>query len=125
VVDAVRYAELAEAMRQAASTEDETTAAAKAAEVAEVYAATTLNLDRCILLVMALAERQLTVGRCSQCQAVILLDPLGAKRSLCVSCERQPFPLAAVSTDPEAATLSDGAPGIEGGGRRGKQQSLF
>jgi hypothetical protein len=85
----------------------------------------TLNLDRCILLVMALAERQLTVGLCSQCQAVILLDPLGAKRSLCVSCERQPFPLAAVSTDPEAATLSDGAPGIEGGGRRGKQQSLF
>jgi hypothetical protein len=44
----------------------------------------TLNLDRCILLVMALTERQLTVGRCSQCQAVILLDPLGAKRSLCV-----------------------------------------
>jgi hypothetical protein len=85
----------------------------------------TLNLDRCILLVMALAERQLTAGRCSQCQAVILLDPLGAKRSLCVSCERQPFPLAAVSTDPEAATLPDGAPGIEGGGRRGKQQSLF
>jgi len=39
VVDAVRYAELAEAMCQAASTEDETTAATKAAEVGRVYAA--------------------------------------------------------------------------------------
>ncbi len=39
VVDPLRYAELAEAMRRTASTAEETTAAAKAAEVAKVYAA--------------------------------------------------------------------------------------
>ena len=85
----------------------------------------TLNLDRCILLVMALAERQLTVGRCSQCPAVVLLDPLGAKRSLCVSCERQPVPLAAASPNPEAAPLPNSDLETYGGRRRGRQQTLF
>jgi hypothetical protein len=84
----------------------------------------TLNLDRFILLVMALAERQLTVGHCSHCRALILLDPLGAKRRVCVSCERYPSPVAADSLDPEAAALPDDAPET-GGGRRGKQQKLF
>jgi len=81
----------------------------------------TLNLDRFILLVMALAERQLTVGHCSLCRALILLDPLGAKRRVCVSCERHPSP--AVSFDPKAAALPDSTP--EEGGQRGKQQKLF
>lgn len=84
----------------------------------------TLNLDRFILLVMALAERQLTVARCSQCGALILLDPLGAKRRICVWCEREPADLAPVSGDPEAADLEDDTLG-SGGGRRGTQQSLF
>jgi hypothetical protein len=84
----------------------------------------TLNLDRFILLVMALAERQLTVGHCSHCRALILLDPLGAKRRVCVSCERYPSPVATDSLDQEAAALPDDAPET-GGGRRGKQQKLF
>lgn len=76
-----------------------------------------LNLDRFILIVMALAERQLTVAHCTQCRARILLDPLGAQRRVCVSCERQPFPV--VSGPPV-----DGAdPG--GHASRGEQQSLL
>ena len=84
----------------------------------------TLNLDRFILLIMALAERQLTIGHCSHCRALILLDPLGAKRRICVSCERYPSPAAANSLDPEAAASSDDAPETAGS-RRGKQQKLF
>jgi hypothetical protein len=84
----------------------------------------TLNLDRMILLVMALAERQLTVAHCSQCRATILLDPLGAKRRRCVSCERQPLPVATLSLDTEVAEFSEGA-GQGGTGGRGRQHSLF
>jgi hypothetical protein len=84
----------------------------------------TLNLDRFILLVMALAQRQLTVGHCSHCRALILLDPLGAKRRICVHCEKYPSPVAPDSFDPEAEASSDDAPET-GGGRRGKQQKLF
>jgi hypothetical protein len=84
----------------------------------------TLNLDRFFLLVMALAERQLMVGHCSHCRALILLDPLGAKRRICVSCERCPSPVAQGSLDPEAAASPDDAPET-GGGRRVKQQKLF
>ena len=83
----------------------------------------TLNVDRFILLVLALAERQLTVGHCSQCRALILLDPLGAKRRICVSCERDPSP-PANSLDPQAAGMADDAPEASGG-RRAKQQKLF
>ena len=84
----------------------------------------TLNLDRFILLVMALAERQLTVGHCSHCRALILLDPLGAKRRICVHCEKYPSPVAPGSLDPQAEALADDAPQT-GGSRRGKQQKLF
>lgn len=84
-----------------------------------------LNLDRFILLVMALAERQLTVGHCSQCRALILLDPAGIKRQLCLSCERHPWHANAVPVDAEAAAVEDRALESEGGRRRGKQQSLF
>lgn len=84
----------------------------------------TLNLDRFILLVMALAERQLTVGHCRHCRALILLDPLGVKRSSCVSCERYPSPTPADSPDPEAVASPDDAP-ESGSDRRGKQQKLF
>ena len=84
----------------------------------------TLNLDRFILLVMALAERQLTVGHCSHCRALILLDPLGAKRHICVHCERDPSPVAPCSVDEAVEVLSDDA-SETGGGRRGKQQKLF
>jgi hypothetical protein len=84
----------------------------------------TLNLDRFILLVMALAQRQLTVGHCSHCRALILLDPLGVKRRICVHCEKYPSPVAPDSFDPEAEASSDDAPET-GGGRRGKQQKLF
>ena len=83
----------------------------------------TLNLDRFILLIMALAERQLTVGNCSYCHALILLDPLGAKRRICVSCERYPSSEMADSLDWQAASPDD-APEAQGG-RRGKQQRLF
>lgn len=82
----------------------------------------TLNLDRFILLVMALAERHLTVGHCSHCRALILLDPLGVKRRSCVSCEKYPSP--ATSAHPEAAVSPDGAQ-VEGGAQRAKQQKLF
>jgi hypothetical protein len=85
----------------------------------------TLNLDRFILLVMALAERQLTVGHCGHCRALILLDPEGVKRRLCVWCERQPSDSAAASADSEAESLPDGGRETEGGRRRGKQQRLF
>jgi len=81
-----------------------------------------LNLDRFILLVLALAERQLTVGRCSHCRALILLDPLGVKRRICVHCEKDPSPV--IPGSPEAAALSDDA-SEAGAGRRGKQQKLF
>ena len=84
----------------------------------------TLNLDRFILLVMALAERQLTVRHCGQCRALILLDPLGVKRLLCVFCEGGPSDLAPVSGDLEVADLQE-VSGTEGGCRRGRQQSLF
>lgn len=84
----------------------------------------TLNLDRMILLVMALAERQLTVKHCSQCHATILLDPLGAKRRRCTSCEKQPLPVATPSLDAEVAELSEGAV-RGGGGGRGRQHTLF
>lgn len=84
----------------------------------------TLNLDRFILLVMALAERQLTVGHCGQCHALILLDPLGAKRLLCVWCEGEPSGPGPISVNSEEAVEGD-APGTEGGRRRAKQQSLF
>jgi hypothetical protein len=84
----------------------------------------TLNLDRFILLVMALAERQLTVGHCSHCRALILLDPLGTKRRICVSCERCPSPVVAESLDPETGASPDDT-SETGGGRRGKQQKLF
>jgi hypothetical protein len=77
----------------------------------------TLNLDRLILLVMALAERQLTVGHCSDCWALILLDPLGAKRSRCVSCEKRPHPRQPLKGGPPG-----NAPPTEGGA---EQQSLF
>jgi hypothetical protein len=83
----------------------------------------TLNLDRFILIVMALAERHLTVGHCSHCRALILLDPLGAKRRICVSCEKYPSPVAPL--DPQAAASPDDAAQIEGGGQRAKQQKLF
>jgi hypothetical protein len=85
----------------------------------------TLNLDRFILLIMALAQRQLAVGHCSHCRALILLDPLGAKRRICVSCERDPSPLAVDSQEPEAAALPEDEPETAGAGRRGKQQKLF
>jgi hypothetical protein len=78
----------------------------------------TLNLDRLILLVLALAERQLMTGHCDHCRALILLDPLGTKRTLCVSCERQPSSLIQDAPD----ELPDAG---EGGARRGVQQSLF
>lgn len=81
----------------------------------------TLNLDRFILLVLALAERQLTVAHCSHCRALILLDPLGAKRRICVSCERYPAPAPA---DPGGEAPPDEAHET-GGSRRGKQQKLF
>lgn len=84
-----------------------------------------LNLDRFILLVMALAGRQLTVGHCSHCRALILLDPAGVKRRLCLRCERQPSHATAVSAESEAAAFDEGAFETEGGRRRGKQQSLF
>lgn len=77
----------------------------------------TLNLDRLILLVMGLAERQLSVGHCSDCRALILLDPLGAKRSRCVWCERQPPPRQSATEG-----SPDGTPEAESGG---EQQSLF
>ena len=83
----------------------------------------TLNLDRFILLVLALAERQLTVDRCSHCRALILLDPLGVKRRVCVSCERDPSP-AVDSVDRQATEAADDAPEISGA-RRAKQQKLF
>lgn len=85
----------------------------------------TLNLDRFILLVMALAERQLTVGHCDHCRALILLDPLGLKRRLCVWCEREPSNMAQVPGNSEAADFQEETLGTEGGRRRGKQQSLF
>jgi hypothetical protein len=84
----------------------------------------TLNLDRFILLVLALAERQLTVGHCSHCRALILLDPLGAKRRICVHCEKYPSPVIPDSLDPEAEASSDDAP-ESFKSRRGKQQKLF
>jgi hypothetical protein len=83
----------------------------------------TLNLDRFILLILALAERQLTVDRCSHCRALILLDPLGAKRRICVSCERYPSP-PADTLDRQATGDADDAPETSGG-RRGKQHKLF
>lgn len=84
----------------------------------------TLNLDRFILLVLALAERQLTVDHCRHCRALILLDPLGAKRRTCVSCEKHPPLPGKDSLDSEGAASSDDVP-ESGGGRRGKQQKLF
>lgn len=84
----------------------------------------TLNLDRFILLVMALAERQLTVGHCSHCRALILLDPLGVKRRICVHCEKYPSPVVADAVDPEPEALADDAPEMARV-RRGKQQKLF
>jgi hypothetical protein len=77
----------------------------------------TLNLDRLILLVMALAERQLNVGHCSDCRALILLDPLAAKRSRCVWCERQPRARQSPTGGPP-----DGTPDAQSGG---EQQNLF
>jgi len=84
----------------------------------------TLNLDRFILLVLALAERQLTVGHCSHCRALILLDPLGVKRRICVHCEKYPSPVVADAVDRQAEASPDDPPET-GGGRRGKQQKLF
>src|SRR6185437_619018 len=84
----------------------------------------TLNLDRFIILVMALAERHLTVGHCGQCRALILLDPLGAKRLLCNWCEGEPSKAPLICGDSEAPDLQDDS-GTEGSRRRGKQQSLF
>lgn len=82
----------------------------------------TLNLDRFILLIMALAERQLTVGRCDQCRALVLLDPLGAKRRLCVSCERQPAQTEALHAQAQAWPDDTATEAV---GPRARQQSLF
>lgn len=76
-----------------------------------------LNLDRFVLLVMALAERQLTLDHCSQCHGRILLDPIAAKRRLCVSCERQPVPIIKYSVESGASGAAH-AP-------RTSQQRLF
>lgn len=84
----------------------------------------TLSLDWLILLVIALAERQLIVGRCGECQAVILLDPLGPKRTLCVSCERRPFPAPRSFLQSAAHDLPAGS-AATGDTSRGEQQSLL
>lgn len=84
----------------------------------------TLNLDRFILLVLALAERQLTVGHCGHCRALILLDPLGVKRRICVHCEKYPSPVIPESLDPGGEASPDDTPETSRG-RRGKQQKLF
>jgi hypothetical protein len=49
-----------------------------------------VTLEQLILLVTSLAERaEWQLGTCHACSAVILIDLLGAKSTLCVSCERE------------------------------------
>lgn len=49
-----------------------------------------VTLEQLILLVTSLAERaEWQLGTCHACSAAILIDLLGAKSTLCVSCERE------------------------------------
>ena len=86
---------------------------------------TVMSMDQLMLLTIALAERQLTLGHCRECNAAILLDPLDVPRELCLYChrdrsvslpsrERETNPLATVGPmDPPGEAWSE------------KQQSLF
>jgi len=64
-----------------------------------------MTMDRTILLTMALAERQLTLGHCRECNAAILLDPTDLPRELCLWCQKDRSPRAA-SREVEAAAAA-------------------
>lgn len=46
-----------------------------------------MSMDLMMLIVSALAEGRLTLGRCMKCQGVILVDPLANRRPVCEACE--------------------------------------
>lgn len=77
-----------------------------------------MTMDRLILLTMALAERQLTLGHCRECNAATLIDPTDIARELCQWCERDRTPRDSLaSLEETAGTISDKSGGV--------QQSLF
>lgn len=63
-----------------------------------------MTMDRLILLTLALAERQLTVGHCRECNASILSDPIDLPRELCLWCQRN-VPPRPVTREVEALTV--------------------
>lgn len=77
-----------------------------------------MTMDRLILLTMALAERQLTLGHCRECNAAILLDPTDIARELCQWCERDRSPRDSLAKLEESGAMPSDPPG-------GVQQSLF
>ncbi len=78
----------------------------------------TMTMDRLILLTMALAERQLTLGHCRECNAAILLDPTDIARELCQWCEKDRSPHDSLARLEETGAIPSDPSGEV-------QQSLF
>jgi hypothetical protein len=82
-----------------------------------------VTLDQLILLVITLAEQtEWQLGACHECSGAILIDLLGSKSTLCVSCEREDRKSRAQSQ--ERANF-DPLPELDQGSAEGVQQSLF
>jgi hypothetical protein len=66
-----------------------------------------MTMDRTILLTLALAERQLTLKHCRECNAAILIDPTDLPRERCLWCQRERPPRAARREVEAAAALAE------------------
>jgi hypothetical protein len=66
-----------------------------------------MTMDRTILLTLALAERQLTLKHCRECNAAILTDPTDLPRELCLWCQKDRPPRAATREVETAAALAE------------------
>lgn len=84
-----------------------------------------MTMDRLILLTLALAERQLTLGHCRECHAAILLDPLDLPREFCLWCQKERPPHRA-DRDAESDSRVRSDEAAEASKRwKDAQQSLF
>jgi hypothetical protein len=84
-----------------------------------------MTMDRLILLTLALAERQLTLGHCRECNAAILIDPTDLPREFCLWCQRE-RPPQRTNREAESASRLIVDDAAEASKRlRDAQQSLF
>lgn len=83
-----------------------------------------MTMDRLILLTLALAERQLLVGHCRECNAAILVDPTDLLREHCLWCQRE-RPQRLRARGAESAITLDETAAAPSKPQSGEQQRLF